>query len=99
MSEKLAVINASLGKYTDKEGNDAFFLEVRPDGNHEIILREKEKFQMKNWELDEQTGLIKSDGQIIAKVFDSENAKLIASLPEICETLSRVNKLLGVAKS
>lgn len=82
MTEKLAVINASLGKYTDKdgkerakyqevgtlfrhsdgrcflrmnayfdygrlnvkEGNDAFFLEVRPDENHEIISCRREKF-------------------------------------------------------
>lgn len=51
------------------------------------------------WDLDEKNGLIKSNGQIIAKVFDSKNAKLIASLPEIRETLSRVNKLLGELKN
>ena len=51
------------------------------------------------WELDEPNGIIKSNGQIIAKVFDSKNAKLIASLPEIRETLSRVNKLLGGLKN
>ena len=51
------------------------------------------------WDLDEQTGIITSNGQNIAKVFDTKNAKLIASVPEICETLSRINKLLGGLKN
>ena len=81
MSEKLAVINASLGKYTDKdgkertryqevgtlfkhsdgrcflrmnayfdygrlnvkEGNDAFFLEVKTETGYVLLLRDKEE--------------------------------------------------------
>ena len=62
------------------------------------MIRRSYKLSAK-WDLDEKNGLIKSNGQIIAKVFDSKNAKLIASLPEIREALSRVNKLLGGLKN
>ena len=51
------------------------------------------------WELDEQTGIITSNGQNIAKVFDRKKAKLIASVPEICEVLVRVKELSGGLKN
>ena len=49
------------------------------------------------WELDGEN--IKSDGQIIAKVFDSKNARLIVLVPEMLEILSRAEKLLGGLKN